>query len=83
MAKNTNTILLREDESCSMACVRLNGKCIMEGNYWDFHNGCHGIDEYGEFNSRSELIQRIYLHLAKTQPQKKIVIEKQKYKYSY
>ena len=76
-----NTILLKEDSSCEMAVVSVNGKCIMEGNYWDFHNGCHGINEYGEFNSRAELIQRLYLHLVKTQPTKKIVILKQKYKY--
>ena len=28
----------------------------MEGNYWDFHPGCHGITEYGDFRGYSGLV---------------------------
>jgi hypothetical protein len=44
------------DYSCEMAMVLdSNGDCIMMGNYWDFHPGCHGIEEYGDFNGPRSL----------------------------
>jgi hypothetical protein len=42
-----------------MAIVLLNGKCVMMGNFWDFHPGSHNITEYGDFNSHKELVQAI------------------------
>ena len=42
-----NKIIIYRDESCEMAELYLNDECIMSGNYWDFHPGCHGIYEYG------------------------------------
>ena len=27
---------------------------VMEGNFWDFHNGCHGLYEFDEFNTVTE-----------------------------
>lgn len=39
-----NKVLIRVDRSCDMAEVEVNGKCIMMGNFWDFHPGCHGFD---------------------------------------
>ena len=61
-----NTITIRTDESCEMACVELNGKCIREGNYWDFHPHCHSIHEYGDFQSYSQLANNIKLKLGGT-----------------
>jgi hypothetical protein len=29
-----------------MAEVYVNGKQVYLGNYWDYHNGCHGIDDF-------------------------------------
>jgi len=54
-----NTITIRTDEACEMACVELNGKCIMMGNFWDFHSNCMGIREYGDFNSHTQLAMAI------------------------
>lgn len=54
-----NTITIRTDEACEMACVELNGKCIMMGNFWDFHPNCMGIREYGDFNSYTQLAMAI------------------------
>lgn len=52
-------IIVKEDYSCDMACVYLEDECIMEGNLWDFHNGCHGLYKYGDFDSLSELVSRL------------------------
>jgi hypothetical protein len=52
-------ILVRTDSSCEMAEVYLDGELVMNGNYWDFHNGCHGIYKYGEFNSVDGLVRKI------------------------
>ncbi len=54
-----HTILVKTDSSCEMAEVYLDGELVMSGNYWDFHNRCHGIHKYGEFNNISELVKRI------------------------
>lgn len=56
-----NTITIRTDEACEMACVELNGERIMMGNFWDFHPNCHGIHEYGHFNSYAQLANNIKL----------------------
>lgn len=48
--KDSNIITIGIQQSCEMAIVDLNGSCLMMGNYWDFHNGCHGMD-VPEFNS--------------------------------
>lgn len=52
-------ILIEVDESCDMARVSLNDECIMEGNDWDFHPGCHGIDEYGDWKGCRQLSHKI------------------------
>ena len=52
--KESNIITIGIQKSCEMATVDLNGDCLMMGNYWDFHNGCHGMD-IPSFNSYSEL----------------------------
>lgn len=40
--KGNNVIKIYRDQSCKMACIKLNGVPLMEGNFWDFHPGCHG-----------------------------------------
>ncbi len=54
-----NTITIRTDEASEMACVDLNDKCVMMGNFWDFHPNCMGIREYGDFNSYTQLAMAI------------------------
>ncbi len=45
LQKNTiNRVVIETDDTCSMACVNVNGACVMVGNDWDFHPGCHGFD---------------------------------------
>lgn len=56
-------ILVEVDRSCEMGRVSLNDECIMEGNYWDFHPGCHGIDEYGDWKGYTHLSEKIYQKL--------------------
>jgi len=53
---STLNILMEDDSSCEMCCVSLEGETIMEGNYWDFHNGCHGLNKYLRFDTRRELV---------------------------
>lgn len=50
-----NKIVVGIDDESEMAYVSLNGECIMEGNFWDFHPNCDGIREYGDFNSYMQL----------------------------
>lgn len=73
-------ILVEVDDSCEMAMVSINKECVMEGNFWDFHPGCHGITKYGDFNSYTELVQKIFLYLRK-KGFEKIEIKKRKYKW--
>lgn len=62
---NKQKIIIQVDETCKMVCVSLNETVIMEGNYWDFKNGTHNINEYGVFNSYIELSTRLYQYLLK------------------
>jgi len=47
------------DRSCDMAKVSIDDKCVMSGNFWDFHPGCHGINQYGDFYGFDDLAIRI------------------------
>lgn len=76
---NKNIILVEHDDSCDMYAVSLNDECIMEGNTWDFHPGCHGIHEYGDFNHPNQLVKAIQLKLLKEG--KDVEIKRKKYKY--
>jgi hypothetical protein len=49
-----------------MARVSIDGKCVMEGNFWDFHPGCHGINEYGEFAGFDDLAMKILFKLGRS-----------------
>jgi hypothetical protein len=39
--KLINIEVLRYDDH-EMAGVLVNNKIVFQGNYWDFHSGCHG-----------------------------------------
>ena len=60
-----NYILVEIDEETDMAAVSLNGTCIYEGNFWDYHPGCFGIEDL-EFEDHDEfvdeLIRNLYLN---------------------
>jgi hypothetical protein len=47
------------DRSCDMAKVSIDDKCVMSGNFWDFHPGCHGINQYGDFYGFDDLAIKI------------------------
>ena len=70
-------ILVKTDPSCSMAEVYLDDELVMFGNYWDFHNGCHGIHKYGEFNSVDELVRQITVSLSP----ELVTVKREKYEY--
>ncbi len=69
-------ILLRSDHSCKMAEVHVNGKLIMQGNYWDFRPGTHGITKYGDFTGREGLISNIVNYYSKRDPLQKFNIQR-------
>ena len=48
-------VKIKVDLSCEMAAVFVDEKCIMEGNFWDFHPECHAINEYGDFEGHDDL----------------------------
>lgn len=56
-------ILVEMDWSCDMARVSVNGKCVAGGNFWDFHPGGDGNDEYldedDDYNTPGELAYNI------------------------
>lgn len=37
MAAKKNKVVFKNDESCEMLEVWINGKCWATGNYWDFN----------------------------------------------
>lgn len=49
-------IIVKTDNSTSMAHVYDNKGNSLEGNFWDFHNGCHGNYNLPEFNNLNEYI---------------------------
>lgn len=69
-------ILVRTDPSYKMAEVYLDGELVMNGNYWDFHNGCWGIHKFGPFGDINELVQRISESLSP----ELVTVKREKYK---
>jgi hypothetical protein len=53
------------DRVVNMAKVSIDDKCVMEGNFGDFHPGCHGIDQYGDFYGFDDLAIKIIGKLSK------------------
>jgi hypothetical protein len=50
-----NIIKIIREPHFEMAYVYLNDEHIMSGNYWDFHPGCHGMYQYGDFKGVDSL----------------------------
>ncbi len=57
--ENMVTITVKIDDSCEMASVFDSNGEGMEGNFWDFHNGCHGMNHLNEFNDVEEFISAL------------------------
>jgi len=53
--KEENQVKILTDKSCRMKAVLVNDELMMEGNYEDFYNGCHGDYDIPEYNSSLEL----------------------------
>lgn len=57
MKKKQITLYIKTDVFTEMAWVHFRKRKDLDlpngmmGNYWDFHPGCHGITEYGDFRS--------------------------------
>lgn len=58
---DNNLIEVFVDKSCDMACVKFNGEFVLEGNYWDFHPGCHGDTGFPEYSSYHGLVSALEL----------------------
>jgi hypothetical protein len=59
MEEKETIISVLVDRSCDMAKVSIDDKCVMSGNFWDFHPGCHGINQYGDFYGFDDLAIKI------------------------
>ena len=57
--KRKNKVTVDIDRSCEMAQVKVNGKVIMVGNFWDFHPGCHGFNGLPSFPWLQQPGQRV------------------------
>jgi hypothetical protein len=62
-----------------MAKVSLDGKTVMEGNFWDFHPGCHGLYQYGEFKGYAGLRNAILRTLYASGPNVEIEVKYEDY----
>lgn len=77
----SKVVRIQVDLSCEMARVSVDGKGIMEGNFWDFHPGCHGINEYGDFEGHDDLASSVGASLRKNGYSVETVRESYKYEY--
>jgi hypothetical protein len=79
--KDNNTILLKEDFSCEMAEVELNGKNIFTGNFWDYHTGCYGpiLPKKYDWEGRSSFVNALARYIQDLG--KKVSVKKKQYKY--
>ena len=66
-------ISIRVDKSCEMASVHIDDVLVMSGNFWDFHPGCHGIVEYGDFRGFDDLAIKIMGKLTSEGKESKII----------
>lgn len=82
MTELKTLIQVQVDDAREMACVSIDGKIVMQGNFHDFHPGCHGITEYGDFKGYPYLVQAIFIKMIKDGKRSEdIEIRKSKYKY--
>jgi hypothetical protein len=71
-----NIIKVGIQESCEMAVVDLNESCLMMGNFWDFHPGCHGM-KVPDFSSHDELAEMFRDALVASGNEVEIVIDEE------
>lgn len=64
--KDKNVLEVLKDKNCDMAKIIINGTVFLEGNYWDFHNGCYGHYDLPDFNSVKELQLIIVKYIRET-----------------
>ena len=71
-----NIILLKEDFSCEMAEVELNGENVFTGNFLDYHQGCYGpiLPEEYEWEGRSGFVNALARYIRDLG--KKVSVEK-------
>lgn len=62
----TNVVKVLNDTSCNMKVVYVNDKMVMQGNYDDFYNGCHGFYDIPDFGSANTLAAHL-AHFIKEQ----------------
>lgn len=58
------TITVEIDDSCEMARVTDTEGDGLEGNFWDFHNGCHGhyhLKKFKGVNSFVQVLKNYYI----------------------
>ena len=80
--EESNVIYIGIQKETDMATVNFNDKCVMMGNFWDFHPDCHGITSIPDFRSFGQLADEIELH-CKKEGKKVGVIRDLKWKYPY
>lgn len=76
-------INLKVDDYSEMATIYLDNKVIMTGNFWDFHPGCHGITEWGDFRGYTGLIRAISEKLGKKGETVKLIKENYSHEKNY
>lgn len=75
-----NVLEILEDNDCDMAKVIVNGTVFLEGNNWDFHNGCYGHYDLPDFNSVEEL-KEIIIHYIEDIKGLKLEVKQGSYSY--
>ena len=60
-----NVIYIGIESQSEMVIVKFNKKCIMIGNFWDFHNGCCGLYNIPDFKGYNQLVALIQSYCAK------------------
>ena len=80
--KNENVIKIGIQKETEMASVDFNDKCIMCGNFWDFHPDCHGITSIPSFRSPAQLAETLKSYCL-AQNKKATIVRDENWKYPY
>lgn len=82
LKEKSMTVVVAIDESAEMAWVYTKpamSNTEMEGNFWDFHPGTHGIGKFGDFKGPNDFAEKIKEYYENKGY--KVVIKNKKYKY--
>lgn len=74
-------IKIQKDSECQMARVNDGVGNGMEGNYWDFHNGCHGLYQFDDFNTPEQFASVLKKFHKKNGENVQIIESEYKYEY--